>query len=197
MYGGLYAAFYDLAMWPAERFYLSRLRRGLLGEARGKVLEIGAGTGANLPYYAGSVRVVLSEPDPWMLRRAELVGRPAMLAAAERLGFASSSFDTVVSTLVLCTVKDPAAALAEVRRVLRPGGGLLLLEHVRSAAPKTARWQTRLTPGWKKLARGCHLDRDTAARVREAGFAILSLERYEPVPLFPLILVHALAPRSS
>ncbi len=189
----LYAALYDAVMWPAERFYLDRLRRELLSLARGRLLEIGAGTGANLPHYGGDLRLVLSEPDDAMLRRARRNSAPAVRAAAGQLAFADASFDTVVSTLVLCTVPDQAAALAEVRRVLRAGGELLLLEHVRSSDPTTARLQARLTPGWKKLVRGCHLDRDTAAAVVESGFRIQSLRRLAPVRILPLILVRAIA----
>lgn len=197
MNGRLFPVLYDLAMWPAERFYLGRLRRELLAAAGGRVLEIGAGTGANLTHYGRRAQVVLSEPDRAMLHRARLDGRPAVLAAAERLAFAGASFDTVVSTLVLCTVADPAASLAEIRRILRPGGDLLLLEHVRSSDPDTARLQARLTPAWKKLARGCHLDRDTAATVAAAGFQIRLIRHFEPARLFPLILVHAIEGRST
>ena len=194
MNGHLYAALYDALLWPAERFYLRHLRRELLARVQGRVLEIGAGTGANLAHYGKDARVVLSEPDGAMLRRAPLGGTPAVLACAERLAFAAGSFDTVVSTLVLCNVTDQARALAEIRRVLRPSGQLLLLEHVGSADLRTARWQARLTPAWKKLARGCHLNRNTAAALAQAGFRIQSLERLVPVGILPLILAHAAAP---
>ena len=194
MNGHLYAALYDAVLWPAERFYLGRLRRELLARGRGRVLEIGAGTGPNLAHYGKDARVVLSEPDWAMLRRVPRDGTLAVLACAERLAFAAGSFDTIVSTLVLCTVTDQAQALAEIRRVLRPGGRLLLLEHVRSGDLPTARLQACLTPAWKKLARGCHLDRDTAAALTDAGFRIQSLERLVPVGILPLILAHANAP---
>ena len=194
MNGHLHAALYDAVLWPAERLYLGPLRRELLARGRGRVLEIGAGTGANSAHYGKDARVVLSEPDWAMLRRARRDGTPAVLARAERLAFAASSFDTVVSTLVLCTVTDQAHALAEIRRVLRPGGHLLLLEHVRSADLPTARLQARLTPTWKKLARGCHLDRDTAAALAEAGFRMQSIQHLVPVGILPLILAHATAP---
>lgn len=190
----LFAVLYDLVMWPAERFCLGRLRRELLSTAGGRILEVGAGTGANLPYYRKGVHLVLSEPDSAMLRRARLAGRPAVLAVAEHLPVADAFFDSVVSTLVQCTVADPAAALAEVRRVLRPGGSFLLLEHVRSPDANTARLQARLTPWWKRLVRGCHLDRDTAAALVAAGFRIESIRHFEPTRIFPLILVRATAP---
>ncbi len=197
MNGHLHAALYDAVLWPAERLYLGRLRRELLARVQGRVLEIGAGTGANLAHYGHpgkDARVVLSEPDWAMLRRARRGGALAVLACAERLAFAASSFDTVVSTLVLCTVTDQARALAEIRRVLRPGGHLLLLEHVRSSDRPTARLQARLTPAWKKLARGCHLDRDTEAALVEAGFRMQSMQHLVPVGILPLILAHATAP---
>lgn len=194
MSGRLYAALYDALLWPVERFYFGRLRRELLAAARGRVLEIGAGTGANLPHYGSGVRLVLSEPDPAMLRRAPRRGTPAVVASAEQLAFADGSFDTVVSTLVLCTVADPARVLGEIRRVLRPGGRFLLLEHVRSSNPATAGLQSRLTPGWKKLIRGCHLDRDTASALATAGFRTHSMRQLEPVRILPLILVHATTP---
>ena len=203
MNGHLHAALYDAVLWPAERLYLGRRRRELLAGVQGRVLEIGAGTGANLAHYGHSgrpghpgkdARVVLSEPDWAMLRRARRGGMLAVLACAERLAFAAGSFDTVVSTLVLCTVTDQARVLAEIRRVLRPGGHLLLLEHVRSADRSTARLQARLTPTWKKLARGCHLDRDTEAALAEAGFRMQSIQHLVPVGILPLILAHATAP---
>ncbi len=196
----MYAAIYDALMWPVEHLYLGRLRRELLAAARGRILEIGAGTGANLRFYGRDSCLVLSEPDREMLRRARRRAGPAgsaspaamVVAAAERLVFADTSFDTVVSTLVLCTVADPAAALAEVRRVLRPGGAFLLLEHVRSSNAATARLQTRLTPAWQRIIRGCHLDRPTESGLLEAGFSLQSIERRMPVKLLPLVLIRAL-----
>lgn len=186
-----FALLYDLAMWPAERFYLGRLRRELLGAATGRVLEIGAGTGANARHYPVSPRVVLAEPHAAMLARAPAVGARRVVAPAELLPFPSASFDTVVSTLVLCTVQDPGAALSETRRVLRPGGRLLLLEHVRSQDARAAAIQSRLTPSWSRIARGCHLNRDTLRAVDSAGFRVQTSRRLAPFSLFPLILVTA------
>src|SRR5437764_4969074 len=134
-----------------EKAMLRDRRRALLEQARGRVLEIGGGTGANLPFYGPGVdELVITEPEEPMARRLErkLEGYslPVQLVRtlAEQLPFEDESFDVVVATLVLCTVDDPARALGEARRVLKPGGRLLFLEHVRSDDPKLARWQDRL-----------------------------------------------------
>lgn len=188
----LFAALYDRMNAVAERSWLGERRAGLLADARGVVLEIGGGTGANLPHYRGVEGVVIAEPDPFMRRRLtpklEHARVPVQVsdADAQRLPFADDSFDTVVSTLVLCTVPDPHAALREIRRVLRPEGRLLLLEHVRGEG-SSARWQDRIEPLWKHLAAGCHPNRDTVANVKAAGFETESLECFEPpVPLSSL-----------
>ena len=160
-------------------------RRRLLAGAWGAVLEIGGGTGANLAHYRDVDRVTITEPDPFMRRRLEqkLTGArvPVEVSAsgAEALPFSDGSFDTVVSTLVLCTVPDQGAALDEVRRVLRPGGRLLFIEHVR-AAGAAARWQDRVEPLWRRLHGGCHPNRDTVAAIEEAGFEIESFESFRP-----------------
>ncbi len=185
----LFAALYDRLGAAAERAYMGERRARLLSEARGAVLEIGGGTGANLPYYRNLERLVVSEPDPYMREKL----RPRLAEArvpvevsdadAQALPFADGSFDAVVATLVLCTVPDQRAALAEVRRVLRPGGGLLFIEHVR-AEGGTARWQDRIEPLWRRLLAGCHPNRDTVAAIEETGFRVVSLERFNPpVPL--------------
>jgi len=187
-----WAAVYDAFMWPLERAYLGALRRKLIAGAQGRVLEIGAGTGASLQHYPHpAFDAVLADPEIAMLRRVR-GSVPRLAAAAESLPFPGSSFDTVISMLVLCTVGDPERALAEVRRVLRPGGRLLLMEHVRSADPRAARMQSRLTPTWMSIARGCHLDRDTEATVRRAGFVIAHSERRVPLRLLPIVLITAL-----
>lgn len=155
---------------------LSARRTQLLAEARGRVLELGAGAGANLAHYPDDREaMLLTEPDPHLRRRLAANaarsdrGPTVAEAAAERLPVDAASVDTVVCTLVLCSVDDPAAALAEVRRVLRPGGRLLLLEHVRSEDPRIARWQDRITPVSRGLA-GCRPNRDTLAHLDTAGF---------------------------
>ena len=158
-------------------------RKRLLSGARGAVLEIGGGTGANLEHYRDVDRVTIAEPDPFMRERIgpklEDVRVPVEVSAAgaEALPFPDGSFDTVVSTLVLCTVPDQEAVLDEVRRVLRHGGRLLFIEHVR-AAGSAARWQDRLEPLWRRLLGGCHPNRDTVAAIEDAGFEIETFESF-------------------
>jgi ubiquinone/menaquinone biosynthesis C-methylase UbiE len=187
----IFAALYDRQLRPLERGWLGQRRGALLGELTGQVLEVGAGTGGNLAHYRHAGKVVACEPDPAM--RARLAGKladapvPVQLcdAAAEALPFADQSFDVVVCTLVLCTVPDPPAALAESYRVLRPGGRLAFLEHVRGRG-RLARWQDRLTPLQVWFAGGCHPNRDTQAAIADAGFAIGPLEVFEPTPNSPI-----------
>jgi ubiquinone/menaquinone biosynthesis C-methylase UbiE len=189
----IFAALYDPLCASAERRWMGGRRRRLLAGARGAVLEIGGGTGANLAHYRNVDRVTIAEPDPFMRNRIgpkledARVPVEVSAAGAESLPFPDGSFDTVVSTLVLCTVPDQEAALDEVRRVLRPGGRLLFIEHVRAAGPM-ARWQDRLEPLWRRLLGGCHPNRDTVAAIEEAGFEIETFESfYPPDPLSGLM----------
>jgi ubiquinone/menaquinone biosynthesis C-methylase UbiE len=173
----LFAAVYDRASGANEPGPVIRARSRLVGAARGRVLEIGAGTGANLAHYRDVRQLTLSEPDPYMRdrltrRAATHPGRLALSdAPAEDLPWPDASFDAVVSTLVLCSVTDPEAAAAQIHRVLRPGGRLYFLEHVRSHRPAAAKWQDRLTPILRRLT-GDHLNRDTVATLRAAGLII-------------------------
>lgn len=185
----IFAALYDPASAAAERSWMGERRLRLLRDARGEVLEIGGGTGANLPHYRSAERVVVSEPDPHMRQRLRLklenLHFPVEVseAGAQSLPFADGSFDAVVSTLVLCTVPDQREALEEIRRVLRPGGRLLFIEHVRSNG-RMARWQDRVEPLWGRMAAGCHPNRDTVTSVERSGFRVEALEHFEPpVPL--------------
>jgi ubiquinone/menaquinone biosynthesis C-methylase UbiE len=189
----VFAALYDWLGGAAERRWMGERRARLLAGARGAVLEVGGGTGANLPHYRNVERVTVSEPDPFMRERLgpklEAASVPVEVseAGAQALPFPDGSFDTVVSTLVLCTVPDQGAALGEIRRVLRPGGRLLFIEHVR-AGGSTARWQDRIEPLWGHLFGGCHPNRDTVVAMETAGFEIETFEGfYPPVPLSRLV----------
>ncbi len=183
----LLASLYDLILWPAERSWLTESRRALVRGAKGRVLEIGAGDGRNLPHYALSadpaLHLELVEPDRHMrakmTARAREAGVDVVDAKAEALPYRDASFDTVVATLVLCSVRDPTRALAEIRRVLKPGGRLLFLEHVRGEGAR-ARTQDRHDALWSRVMGGCHLNRDTPTSIRAAGLAVDSLERFEP-----------------
>ena len=175
--GRTFAALYDICTAPSEAMGLRRMRRRLLSTARGRVLEVGAGTGANLPLYPAEAHVVATEYDESMARQArKRVGKAPvpvrlLMADAQVLPFDDATFDTAVGTLVFCTIAEPLLALGEVRRVLRPGGRLLLLEHVRWENA-FGRLQDGLTPLWKRFAHGCHLDRRTLETVRMAGFEV-------------------------
>ena len=186
IWGRIFAAGYDRMMAAAEKAGLATHRDRLLANAAGRVLEIGGGTGANLPFYGAAVsELVIAEPEEPMARRLERKLRGYQIptrvirAPAENLPLETASFDCAVATLVLCTVSDPARALPEVHRVLRPGGRLLFLEHVRSEDPRLARWQDRLHGPWSWLARGCQCNRRTIEAIRAAGFDIAELTHDE------------------
>ena len=205
LYGRLFARFYDRSMAASEAAGLTQHRAALLARARGRVLELGAGTGLNLGHYPAAVsELVLTEPEKPMLRRlapraASATPRAtAVSASAEALPFDDASFDTVVSTLTLCTVSDPAAALAEAHRVLVPGGRLLFLEHVRADDARAARRQDRLTPLWRRVGHGCYPNRDTLAAIEAARFDVehVHRDRFPRAPriIAPLISGSALRP---
>jgi ubiquinone/menaquinone biosynthesis C-methylase UbiE len=183
----VFAAAYDPMTRPLERAVLGEHRARLLAGLDGRVLDVGAGTGANLPYLRRASRVVAVEPDAAMRRRlsARVAQAPVPVElssdAAEKLRYPDASFDAVVFTLVLCSVTSPDRALAEARRVLRPDGRLIILEHVRGSGDR-ARWQDRLTPLWSWFNAGCRLNRDTAAAVERAGFTLERTEYTDPYP---------------
>jgi ubiquinone/menaquinone biosynthesis C-methylase UbiE len=193
-----FSAIYDPLLWVAERAGMAQQRAALLSQARGQVLELGAGTGLNLPHYPDRLEeLVLTEPSPPMVarleRRAKQSGTASsvMAADAERLPFEEDRFDTVVSTLVLCTVDEPRQAIDEIARVLRPGGKLLFLEHVRSDSRRLARWQDRLHRPWHAFAAGCNANRATVDMLRESPLHVEAVERdrWSWMPM----LVHPLA----
>jgi ubiquinone/menaquinone biosynthesis C-methylase UbiE len=199
------APVYDRMAQGSEKAGLRTMRQSLLGEATGRVLEIGAGTGVNLPHYDGAGEsLVLTEPEPPMIRRLQRSVRDHAAAAqilqasAEDLPFEDDSFDTVVSTLVLCGVDDQPRALREARRVLRPGGRLLFLEHVRSEDPSVARLQDRMN--WLNHSIfGCDCNRPTLATIETQGFTIARVEHsaLPKAPKFVAPLILGAAVRGS
>ena len=199
IWGHVFAAMYDRMVGKIERAGLAEHRRALLAGASGDVLEIGGGTGANLEYYGDTVcSLTLVEPEKPMLKRLErhveqrAPKAKVLRAPAEDLPFNDASFDVVVSTLVFCTVDDVPRALRELRRVLRPRGKLLFIEHVRSDDEKLARTQDRMLPINVRIGHGCHPNRRTLDSIRDAGFEIASLERdtlkHTPKFIRPLIV---------
>jgi ubiquinone/menaquinone biosynthesis C-methylase UbiE len=183
----LFAAVYDRAICALEQGILGAHRSNLLGGLDGLVLDVGAGTGVNLAYLGQAARVVAAEPDPWMRRRLAANAASASVPVevrgdtAEALGFDDASFDAVVCTCVLCSVTDLDASLSEVRRVLRPSGRLVILEHVRGDG-RLAAWQDRLVPLWSRVVAGCHPNRDVATAVERAGLNFESKETFDPMP---------------
>jgi SAM-dependent methyltransferase len=162
---------------------LDRYRRNTIGSARGVVLEVGVGSGLNLPLYGRVVdRVYALDPSLELLGLAHERAKDAIVpvslvrASAEEIPFASLVFDSIVMTWTLCSIPDPVSALAEMRRVLKPGGHLLFVEHGLSPEHGVARWQHRLTPCWSWISGGCHLERKTDDLLRAAGFQINALE---------------------
>lgn len=163
-------------------------RRRLVGDLAGEILEVGAGTGQNFPYYRHATVVHAIEPNPARARQAKTTAAAAMhcsgipihvkVAPAEALPYPDDHFDVVVSSLVFCSVTDQQQALAEVERVLRPAGTLWMMEHVRPRAPVFAGLAAAVTPVWRQLAHNCHLDRPTLAVLRQAGWQIDVLRRW-------------------
>jgi len=188
-----FAAYYDLLMAGAEKGFMKHVRSHIVSGARGRVLEVGAGTGANFPYYDSSEArtVVATEPDPYMLararRRLQKLNLPIELhrAPAEELPFPDDCFDTVISTLVMCSVGDLEEALREIRRVVKPSGQFRFYEHVRSTHSLGALLQDLATPTWRWLAAGCSPNRDVAAAIRGARFHLQEFRRLYPLPNIP------------
>ena len=199
-----FAFTYDRFSKGSEQAGLAEMRRNLIGGASGDVLEIGGGTGANLSYYgAGVESLTVTEPEPPMLKRLERKVRKQrshatiLRAPAEDLPFEDASFDTVVSTLVLCAVDDQPRAVRELRRVLRPGGRLIFIEHVRSDEPRVAKMQDRMNP-LNRFMVCCDCNRPTLDTIRSGGFELTELEQTKlpkaPPFVRPLIIGTATAP---
>jgi SAM-dependent methyltransferase len=229
-WGRLFASFYDRALKASEENGLGEMRRALLAQARGRVVEIGAGTGVNLDLYgAGTEDLTLIEPDPHMgaklrdrlaersddgpasspaARATDIAGSPPgavdvptaaspggsvppparlVTAPAEAIPFDDDTFDTAVATLVLCTVPDPVVAISELARVLKPGGRLLFIEHVRADDPGAARRQDRLEKPWRFMADGCHCNRDTEATLAASAFRIESIDQGTLPKAMPIV----------
>jgi len=171
---------YDAIMRSTERRCLADWRREILADARGELLEIGAGTGLNLPFYSEQTNhIILSEPDAQMRRQLERKVKrhprrriDIIPSSAEQIDLPDASIDGVVSTLVLCSVACPTASLQEISRLLRPGGTLHFMEHIVSDRPHIRRWQQRLQPLWSFCAGDCQLSRNTAVTIRDAGLHI-------------------------
>lgn len=174
---------YDIIMGPFERKKLHRIRYNLLSKAAGKVLEIGSGTGVNFPYYK-EVTVTALEPDESMRERSLAKSKQSRASIevrngdAQELEFEDNTFDTVVGTLVLCTIPNPRQALKEIRRVCKPNGLILLFEHVRLEKGITAKAQDILNPIWRKISGGCNLNRETISLLREEGLVLTEVNEY-------------------
>ena len=173
-----FARLYDLVMRAADRVGLARRRRELARRARGRVIEIGAGTGLQFAHYASDAEVVAVDPDLEMLRRADARSRDAsasialVVADARALPFRDGAFDAAVVALAFCTIPEPERAAREMRRVLRPSATAYMLEHVRARHQGLAAVQERVAPLWSRIAGGCDLARGTAQTVGAAGFEV-------------------------
>ncbi len=176
-----------------ENKHTRDVRRELVGAASGRVLEIGCGVGANFTYYGDAAQeIIATDPNSFMLTRARgaatASGRSidVRLARAEALPFDDSAFDTVVSTLNMCTIDDPRAALAEVRRVLKPGGEYRFFDHVRYDHAFGRFWQNLVDPLWSRvLGGGCHPNRDIAGMIRDTGFSNVQIDFEKTLPPIP------------
>lgn len=175
---------YDVAMKPLEKMHFERIRADLVRKAQGKVLEVGFGTGANFRYYHDVERVDAIEPNPAMSKQAHKRIQKTRIpiytcqAKAEELPFEDNRFDTVVATLVFCTIPEPEKALQEIRRTCKAGAKILLFEHVKMDQKMMSKTQEALTPVWKKMCDGCHLNRDTLKLVEQSGLEVQKVTSY-------------------
>lgn len=179
----LFAFAYDMLNAGVDG-YITPYRHQTAGRAWGDVLEIGGGTGANLPFYPASVDLTVAEPNPYMVKRlsrkSDKLGRKVAIVPdiGEKLSFPDANFDSVVSTLVLCMVEDPYQVICEARRMLRPGGAFFFYEHVVSQNLWTRRCQNRINPIWKFFTTGCNLNRDIAGYIESAGFRQVEITHF-------------------
>jgi ubiquinone/menaquinone biosynthesis C-methylase UbiE len=192
----LAAAFYERLMRASEAACLQQWRAELLSGLAGDVLEVGAGTGLNLPHYPRTIsRLVLSEPDHHMrhmlarkIQSEKWQDAEVVDASLQDLPFASNAFSAVVATLVLCSVPSLDRALAEISRVLKPEGCFVFLEHVAAEGrPRRLKWQRRVEPLWKRLAGNCHLTRRTADAIATSGLSIVQMDRESMRKAWPLV----------
>jgi ubiquinone/menaquinone biosynthesis C-methylase UbiE len=197
-----FAALYDTIISPCERRWLGEVRHQLLSSLAGRVLEIGAGTGANFQYYPSQAQVTAIEPSVHFLKRAraKIAAAQASIelkeADAQALPFANDTFDAVVATLVFCTIPDPRKALAEIKRVTRGGAPLLMIEHVKARTPGTQLLQNLWNPCQNFIAGGCNVNRDTEAVVRDAGFRVEEVrELVTELFLLPHVMIRATNPK--
>lgn len=180
----LFANWYDFFMNPLEKKKFKRIRKELLSKATGSVLELGSGTGINFPLYESAETVTAIEPSQHMIERSlskhkqSLVPIEIVQASAEKLPFAADTFDTVVATLVFCTIPNPDIAILEMKRVCKPEGKILLFEHVKMQNRFLSTLQDWLTPAWKKICDGCCLNRNTLDLLRAHDISIIKVQKY-------------------
>ena len=175
---------YDRFMYPLEKGSFKQIRNDLINKASGQVLELGAGTGINFPLYKNVKSVTAIEPNSFMIEQSIINQKKAIVpiriiqAGAEKLPFENNSFDTVIATLVFCTIPNVEDALNEMHRICKPNGKILLFEHVKMEQPILAKMQIYLTPFWKKICDGCCLDRETVGVLESKGFKIIKLNKF-------------------
>jgi ubiquinone/menaquinone biosynthesis C-methylase UbiE len=175
---------YNRLMYPLEKGSFKQIRNDLINKASGQVLELGAGTGINFPLYKNVTCVTAIEPNPFMIEQSIINQKKAVVpiriiqSNAENLPFENDSFDTVIATLVFCTIPNVEDALNEMHRICKPNGKILLFEHVKMEQPILAKMQIYLTPFWKKICDGCCLDRETVGVLESKGFKIIKLNKF-------------------
>lgn len=194
----VFARLYARLSHVAEEAGTREHRERLLANLYGSVIEIGCGNGLNFAHYPEAVTEVTAiEPEPYLRAQAVDMARHCNVAvrvidaSADALPIPDDHYDAAVASLVLCSVEDPLRALSEIRRVLRPGGELRFYEHVRAANDPLRRFQRLASPVWQRFAGGCRLDRDTEQLIKEAGFTVVTIDRFDfqPGPRFPVALV--------